>query len=107
MSKMDGLRQMRAERYDRTGAQEASTAGQRPAAKQPPVAPPAKPARTARKTSVEPAPAVVESASPVVEPGSPVVEPVETPDELCGHKAISGRTCTRERGHAAKSHRYS
>lgn len=25
---------------------------------------------------------------------------------LCGHRAISGRTCTREHGHAAKSHRY-
>jgi hypothetical protein len=25
----------------------------------------------------------------------------------CGHRAISGRTCTREQGHAAKSHRYS
>lgn len=28
-------------------------------------------------------------------------------DELCGHRNISGRTCTRERGHAAKTHRYS
>ncbi|MBV6726774.1 hypothetical protein [Nocardioides daeguensis] len=28
-------------------------------------------------------------------------------DGLCGHRNISGRTCTRERGHAAKSHRYS
>jgi hypothetical protein len=26
---------------------------------------------------------------------------------LCGHRAISGRTCTREHGHASKSHRYS
>ena len=26
---------------------------------------------------------------------------------LCGHRAISGRTCTRDKGHAAKSHRYS
>ena len=26
---------------------------------------------------------------------------------LCGHRAISGRTCTREKGHTAKSHRYS
>jgi hypothetical protein len=31
-----------------------------------------------------------------------------TPDERpCGHRSISGRTCTREHGHAAKSHRYS
>ena len=28
-------------------------------------------------------------------------------DDLCGHRNMSGRTCTRERGHAAKSHRYS
>ena len=28
-------------------------------------------------------------------------------EELCGHRNMSGRTCTRERGHAAKSHRYS
>ncbi len=27
--------------------------------------------------------------------------------ELCGHRNMSGRTCTREHGHAAKSHRYS
>ena len=28
-------------------------------------------------------------------------------EELCGHRNMSGRTCTRERGHSAKSHRYS
>ena len=28
-------------------------------------------------------------------------------EELCGHRNMSGRTCTREHGHAAKSHRYS
>jgi hypothetical protein len=27
--------------------------------------------------------------------------------QLCGHRSISGRTCTREHGHTAKSHRYS
>lgn len=26
---------------------------------------------------------------------------------LCGHRAISGRTCTRDHGHAEASHRYS
>ncbi len=25
----------------------------------------------------------------------------------CGHRSMNGRTCTREQGHAAKSHRYS
>ena len=38
-------------------------------------------------------------------PVAPVVEEPET-EALCGHKAISGRTCTREAGHSAKSHRY-
>lgn len=33
-------------------------------------------------------------------------EPADT-GALCGHSSINGRTCTREAGHAAKSHRYS
>ena len=40
------------------------------------------------------------------EPESPTADP-ESLEALCGHRAISGRTCTREQGHAAKSHRYS
>ena len=28
-------------------------------------------------------------------------------DGLCGHRSMNGRTCTREAGHSAKSHRYS
>jgi hypothetical protein len=34
-------------------------------------------------------------------------EPAEPPSGLCGHRSMNGRTCTREAGHAAKSHRYS
>jgi hypothetical protein len=34
-------------------------------------------------------------------------EPISGAEELCGHRNMSGRTCTREQGHAAKSHRYS
>jgi len=35
-------------------------------------------------------------------------QPAREPESgLCGHRSISGRTCTREQGHAAKSHRYS
>lgn len=33
--------------------------------------------------------------------------PEPTTDALCGHRSMNGRTCTREQGHAAKSHRYS
>ncbi|HCB04865.1 MAG TPA: hypothetical protein PLZ93_25535 [Nocardioides sp.] len=47
----------------------------------------------------------------LVKPGAelPVAPPVEqtSPDQLCGHKSMNGRTCTREQGHTAKSHRYS
>ena len=44
-------------------------------------------------------------------PSRPVLPQAGLPEtdagaELCGHRAISGRTCTREAGHSAKSHRY-
>ena len=35
------------------------------------------------------------------------VAPVESADDLCGHRSMNGRTCTREKGHSAKNHRYS
>jgi hypothetical protein len=41
------------------------------------------------------------------EPQAPAANPVLPDALLCGHRAISGRTCTREQGHTAKSHRYS
>jgi hypothetical protein len=78
MSKMDGLRAMREARYAK-----AATAATTP---------------TARRTPV-PTP----TPTPTPAPGE---APVDT-EERCGHRAISGRTCTREQGHAARSHRYS
>jgi hypothetical protein len=79
MSKMDGLRAMREARYAEATARAAqSTTKPAKAPKaQPPVAPP---------RAADPAP--------------------ET-DAVCGHRSMNGRTCTREAGHAAKSHRYS
>ncbi len=87
MSKMDNLRAMREARYEESQARAKAGAG---SAAPKPKAPPA------------PAPllAVVPDAPAEV---AEVSEPGET---LCGHRAISGRTCTREAGHAAKSHRY-
>ena len=79
MSKMDGLRAMREARYAEAGA------------------------RAAQGTS-RPAPKV--RAAPEVA-ATPQPDPPEPESALCGHRAISGRTCTREAGHAAKSHRYS
>jgi Tfp pilus assembly protein FimV len=78
MSKMDNLRAMREARYEQAKARAASPAAS-------PV-PTAKPKAT---TVSSPAPQVSE-------PGT----------SLCGHRSMNGRTCTREAGHAAKSHRY-
>jgi hypothetical protein len=78
MSKMDALRAMREARFEQAQARGGQTA-------------PARPVRTPTRTPTRSA------AAP------PEVDAAET---LCGHRAISGRTCTREAGHAAKSHRY-
>ena len=81
MSKMDGLRAMREARYEQRAA----------AATRPTAAP---------VGTTQPAPEPAEAQRPVADP--------ELPEALlCGHRAISGRTCTREQGHASRSHRYS
>jgi hypothetical protein len=82
MSKMDDLRAMREARYEQSRAR-AKTA---PAA-------PARPATTAMVSRPEQA--------------AVVPDPPEAAPSLCGHRNMGGRTCTREAGHAAKSHRYS
>ncbi len=77
MSKMDAMRAMREAKY----AQQQATPGKRAAKPQP-------------LAKVAPDPA----------PGAAVGESAEA---LCGHRNMGGRTCTREQGHTAKSHRYS
>lgn len=56
---------------------------------------------TTARPAVRPAvrPAETEAARPAAPPAAS--------DGLCGHRSMNGRTCTREQGHAAKSHRYS
>ncbi len=83
MSKMDNLRAMREARYEQARARGASGAT---------TAPRSRPAALA----------------PVTTAGTPD-EPTdaEAGEALCGHRNMGGRTCTREAGHAAKSHRYS
>ncbi len=81
MSKMDNLRAMREARYEAAKASAAKTATA-PKAKQP----------ATRQTKTTEAIADV---------------PDVAPDGLCGHRNMSGRSCTREKGHSAKSHRYS
>ncbi|WGY04460.1 hypothetical protein QI633_11975 [Nocardioides sp. QY071] len=88
MSKMDAVRAMREARY----AEAQARAG--------------RPAPTPR--AAKPAPAAPAKAAPVKAAKAAAAPAAETDDSaLCGHRNISGRTCTRERGHAAKSHRYS
>jgi hypothetical protein len=89
MSKMDNLRAMREAKY--AEAQKRATSA---------------PARPKAAAPVAPlAPGAERAATPAAKP---VVESEQSAtEELCGHRNMSGRTCTRERGHAAKSHRYS
>jgi hypothetical protein len=84
MSKMDNLRAMREARYEESRARARANATP---ATSPRADTPVRPERT-------PTLAVVP-------------DPPEQTEELCGHRNMSGRTCTREAGHAAKSHRYS
>jgi hypothetical protein len=74
------MRAMREARYSEMSAR--STAASRPS-----------------RPAVRPAQTQVAAANPVA-PAAPT-------DELCGHRSMNGRTCTREHGHAARSHRYS
>ena len=57
------------------------------------------PAASTRPSSPAVRPATTTEADPAT--------PVSPGDVLCGHRSMNGRTCTREEGHAAKSHRYS
>ena len=84
MSKMDNLRAMREARYAESQARAKANA----TTKAPAAAP----------TTLERPPTLA------VVPDPPEPEPTEA---LCGHRNMGGRTCTREAGHAAKSHRYS
>ena len=83
MSKMDGLRAMREARYAEAAA---------------------------RARQGTPSPRATASRPAVVTPavrGSATAETEPAVEGRCGHRNMSGRTCTREHGHAAKSHRYS
>jgi hypothetical protein len=84
MSKMDDLRAMREARYAAARAG-AATSSPKPS-----------PAPAAKRASSAPA---ARTAELPADPGATA--------GLCGHRNMGGRTCTREQGHSAKSHRYS
>jgi hypothetical protein len=113
MSKVDAQRALREARYARFAAARAAESAT--------VLEPA-------TVVLEPATVVVESATVVVEPATVVAEPAtvvvesttafaappvaehvvaEAVGELCGHRSINGRSCTRPSGHPQKNHRYS
>ena len=99
MSKMDDLRAMREARYEADRAR----AG-RPATKPAAMQAAEQAAQQAAQQGAAPSAAADRAAAAPAPAETPAGSPVEG---VCGHRAISGRTCTRERGHAAKSHRYS
>ena len=89
MSKMDGLRAMREARYEQAKKRSGTPA-------------------TSVKVPTAPAAAKpVAKRAPAPEPETAPTGEAPISEALCGHRNMSGRTCTREQGHAAKSHRYS
>lgn len=93
MSKMDALRAMREERYEQAQKAAGGRATTRRTAPVP-VAPPAPAKATTRAATKKKSPAVVAETAGAVS------------EELCGHRNMGGRSCTRPAGHSEKSHRY-
>ena len=79
---MDALRAMREARYNEMTTRAAATPAGAPKAKAP-----TRPAAPATPIALD--------------------ESADEAAAMCGHRNMGGRTCTREPGHAAKSHRYS
>ncbi len=136
MSKVDAQRALRDARYAKFAAERtagstarSSTAAAVPVKKKPaPEAelvelfaveptPPPKPAAVSTEVAAQPvaevSPGVAAEAEPAAEPETaPVAEAAAEPEspeaglELCGHRSINGRSCTRDKGHPQKNHRY-
>ena len=60
----------------------------------------------ARTSGSSPAPRAARPAVRPAEAKGVASAPLPATEALCGHRSMNGRTCTREQGHAAKSHRY-
>jgi hypothetical protein len=91
MSKVDAQRAMREAKYARNNA---SGPTRREAAAQAGGAAPVAPEKPVKAAKAAP----IAKAAPAAD---------AVPTELCGHKSMNGRACTREAGHSEKSHRYS
>ena len=86
MSKMDNLRALREARYEQDQKARPTAEVDKPAASR-------RPRAVAKAPTAVPEPAEDRSAAP-------------SDESLCGHRAISGRTCTRPLRHTEKNHRY-
>ena len=64
-------------------------------------------ARFNARTTAAPVRAPRPAAAPKPADAAAPESPAAPAEGLCGHRSMSGRTCTREPGHDAKSHRYS
>ncbi len=101
MSKMDNLRAMREARYDEAAARSKGATSRKPAAR--PAVAPAKRVKQAEPAEATEAADGADGAEPVDGEKNPAMHR----PARCGHRAISGRVCTRQQGHTEKSHRYS
>jgi len=108
MSKVDGPRAIRDARY---AAYRASLAAAAPASA------PAAPVRAATVPAVTPAAKAPAAALTLVTPESVIESPGvgqlftdpatgDAEPELCGHRNMSGKSCSRSSGHSEKNHRY-
>jgi hypothetical protein len=93
MSKLDAVRALREARFNQERSRQ-TTSADTPRAAQ----------RAAARATAPVAPAA--PVAPETAPTVAAATPPSTADELCGHPGKRGRTCRRERGHAAKTHRY-
>ncbi len=95
MSKLDAQRAMREAKYARDSASGPTRREAAAAASGTPIKPAAaKPSKAAASARSKPATPSAGSAT-------------ASATDLCGHRSMNGRSCTREAGHDEKSHRYS
>jgi hypothetical protein len=64
-----------------------------------------KQARAAERAQVRPAPRAAKPAARA-EPAAQTTPTEPATGQVCGHRAISGKSCIREKGHAQVDHRY-
>lgn len=86
MSKVDAQRAMREAKFARNSARAEPVSTEKTTVP----TDPSKPAKTPRVRATKAVPAATAPQG-----------------ELCGHKSMNGRACTREVAHSEKSHRYS